>query len=103
MVIDFPRPDAEARTELWRMHIPSGAPRDSDIDLELLGEEFNLSGGQIRNAALHASFLAAGDSLPIGLPHVASAVWTEFAKKGGELSSANMGKFARYLAMENDS
>lgn len=103
MVIDFPRPDIEARTKLWRMLIPPGAPCDSDVNPEILGQEFNLSGGQIRNASLHASFLAAGESSPIGLPHIASAVWTEFAKKGGELSSTNMGKFARYLATEIDS
>lgn len=100
MVIDFPRPDTDARTRLWRMHIPPGAPRESDVDVETLGRELNLSGGQIRNAALHASFLAAGDALPIGLPHIASAVWTEFGKRGGELSSANMGSFARYLSTE---
>jgi hypothetical protein len=71
----------------------------------LLGRELNLSGGQIRNAALHAAFLAAGESASIGLAHIASAVLTEFAKKGGELSSASLGKLAACLPMEtrNDS
>ena len=82
------------------MHLPPGAPRADDVDAEALGREFNLSGGQIRNAALHAAFLAAGDASAIGLPHIASAVWTEFSKRGGELSSANMGSFAEYLNME---
>ena len=100
MVIDFPRPDAAARAELWRLHIPPQAPVDPEVEPELLGREFNLSGGQIRNAALHAAFLAAGESSPIGLAHIASAVWTEFAKKGGELSSASLGKLAAHLPIE---
>jgi ATP-dependent 26S proteasome regulatory subunit len=101
MVIDFPRPEVDARTRLWEMHIPPGAPRDSDIDTRLLGSEFNLSGGQIRNAALHAAFLAAGDSTAIGNSHIANAVWSEFCKKGGEQSSAGMGKFANFLKREH--
>jgi hypothetical protein len=100
IVIDFPRPDSAARAKLWRLHIPPQAPYDSEVEPELLGREFNLSGGQIRNAALHAAFLAAGESKPIGLAHIARAVWTEFAKKGGELSSASLGKLAAYLPIE---
>ncbi len=103
MVIDFPRPEADARTRLWALHIPPQAPRDEDIDPALLGSEFNLSGGQIRNAALHAAFLAAGDASAIGNRHIASAVWSEFSKKGGEQSSAGMGQFACYLKQEHKS
>lgn len=103
MVIDFPRPEVAARTRLWELHIPPGAPRDSDIDVSLLGKEFNLSGGQIRNAALHAAFLAAGDAKPVGNSHIAQAVWSEFSKKGGEQSSAGMGRFACFLKPEQES
>jgi len=104
-VIDFPRPDAAARAKLWRLHIPPDAPFDPNVEPELLGSEFKLSGGQIRNAALHAAFLAAGESSAIGLSHITRAVWTEFAKKGGELSSASLGSLAVYLPTEeaNDS
>jgi SpoVK/Ycf46/Vps4 family AAA+-type ATPase len=101
MVIDFPRPEADARTRLWEMHIPAGAPCESDIDTRLLGSEFNLNGGQIRNAALHAAFLAAGDATAISNSHIANAVRSEFSKKGGEQSSAGMGKFASYLKREH--
>lgn len=97
VVVDFPRPDANAREKLWRLHIPPKAPCDLDDDYKTLGKEFNLSGGQIKNAALHAAFLAAGDASSIGLPHVASAVWTELSKKGGELSRTSLGELAKYL------
>ena len=100
MVIEFPRPDAAARGELWRLHIPTGAPCDGDVDPVLLGKELSLTGGQIRNAALHAAFLAAGESSAINLTHVTRAVWTELAKEGGEMMTASLGKLAQYLPEE---
>jgi hypothetical protein len=100
MVIEFPRPDVAARGKLWRLHIPIGAPCDTDVDPVLLGKELSLTGGQIRNAALHAAFLAAGESSAINLSHVARAVWTELAKEGGEMMTASLGKLAHYLPEE---
>jgi hypothetical protein len=100
MVIEFPRPDAAARSELWRLHIPNRAPCDKDVNPVLLGRELSLTGGQIKNAALHAAFLAAGESSVIKLTHIASAVWTELAKEGGEMMTASLGKLARYLTDE---
>ena len=100
MVIEFPRPDAAARGELWRLHIPGGAPRDEDVEPVLLGKALSLTGGQIRNAALHAAFLAAGELSAITLPHIARAVWTELAKEGGEMMTASLGELAQYLPKE---
>jgi hypothetical protein len=97
MVIEFSRPEADARSELWRLHIPPQAPRDADIDYAVLGRELKLTGGQIRNASLHAAFLAAGESVPISLSHIARAVWTELAKERGEMVAASLGKLAEYL------
>jgi hypothetical protein len=100
MVIEFPRPDAAAREKLWCLHIPSAAPRDEDVDPILLARELKLTGGQIRNAALHAAFLAAGESSAINLSHIARAVWTELAKERGEMMTASLGKLAQYLPEE---
>ncbi len=100
MVIEFPRPDAQARAELWRLHLPAGAPRAADLSPQLLGLELSLTGGQIRNAALHAAFLAAGEASAIRLVHVARAVWNELAKEGGEMLQARLGKLAQYLPEE---
>lgn len=100
MVVEFPRPGAAARAELWKRHIPSGAPVDKEVDPILLGNELSLTGGQIKNAALHAAFLAAGESLSINLAHIARAVWTELAKGGGEMMIGSLGKLAQYLPEE---
>lgn len=100
MVIEFPRPGATARSQLWRLHIPKAAPCARELDPELLGQELSLTGGQIKNAALHAAFLAAGESTSITLAHIARAVWTELEKEGGEMMTASLGKLAQYLPEE---
>lgn len=100
MVVEFPRPDAAARCRLWQLYIPGNAPRGAKVDPVLLGNELSLTGGQIKNAALHAAFLAAGESSAITLAHVASAVWTELAKEGGEMITTSLGKLAQYLPEE---
>jgi len=97
LVVDFPRPDAAARTELWRRLLPPRAPRDPEVRPELLGPALSLTGGNIRNAALHAAYLAAGESRAIQLSHVALAAWREFAKEGREISKADLGELACHL------
>lgn len=80
MVIDFPMPDKRARLELWRRHIPPRAPISEDVDLDHLARRRKLSGGQIRNVALHAAFLAAAESIEISSVHISSALKTELSK-----------------------
>lgn len=100
VVIEFPRPHAAARVELWRKHLPPKAPLASQLDLALVARAVPLTGGQIRNAALHAAFIAAGESMPITLGHVASAVWTELGKDGRETMHSSLGELAAYLPAE---
>lgn len=96
-VIEFPRPDAALRPELWRKHLPPFAPYALDVDAERLGQTLELTGGQIRNAALHAAFLAAGESSPISLYHIVNAVWTELAKAGRTVGPSALGSLAVHL------
>ena len=81
-VIDFPLPDAAARSRLWRLYLPGRAPIDRDVDTDNLAEELELTGGQIRNAALHAAFLAAGESSSITRKHIIAAGRAELVKAG---------------------
>jgi len=97
VVIDFPRPDAPARTRLWQRLLPPAAPLGEDLDLTFLGEAVNMTGGSIRNAALHAAFLAAGAGRPIALAEVALAVWRELGKEGRDLTLADLGPLAPAL------
>ncbi|MES1241430.1 MAG: ATP-binding protein, partial [Acidobacteriota bacterium] len=97
VVIDFPRPDAASRRQLWSRLLPPRAPRRPEVDPDFLGNAVNLTGGGIRNAALLAAYLAAGSGTPISLPHVALAVWRELGKDGRELTRADLGPLSEHL------
>ena len=57
--VEFPLPDAGLRQRLWRAMFPAGAPLAQTVDFGWLARQFELSGGNIRNAVLSAAFLAA--------------------------------------------
>jgi hypothetical protein len=97
VVVDFPRPDAKARTLLWQRLIPPGAPGIAEVNTTFLGEAVNLTGGNIRNAALHAAYLAAGNGQRLSMQHVTLAIWRELGKDGRELSKADLGTLAPYM------
>lgn len=98
MVVEFPRPDVASRVALWSRLLPPRAPREVDLSPELLAAIVALTGGQIRNAALHAAYLAAGEGVPIGLRHVAVGVWRELAKDGQEYPLRELGELAGHLS-----
>ncbi|MBM4397702.1 MAG: ATP-binding protein [Deltaproteobacteria bacterium] len=60
--IRFPFPDKRHRSLIWRTLIPKECPVDTDIDWDLVGESFELSGGNIKNAILRAAYKAARDA-----------------------------------------
>lgn len=55
----FATPGPELRSRIWRSRIPAAAPLAEDVDFTELGSQFELTGGQIANAALVAAFAAA--------------------------------------------
>lgn len=56
-ILEFPFPDAEARSRIWRSHFPEKTPTH-ELDYEYLGRKLQLAGGSIKNVALNAAFLA---------------------------------------------
>jgi len=81
-IIDFPRPDAEARERIWRRCLPPQSHRLDDAAFRHLGRRIDLTGGHIRQITLRAAFIAAAADTRIGLPHIARATNAEFAKLG---------------------
>jgi SpoVK/Ycf46/Vps4 family AAA+-type ATPase len=57
--INFPFPDAETRSTIWRHLLPDTAPLADDLDYDVLGASYELSGGSIKNAVLRAAYRAA--------------------------------------------
>jgi hypothetical protein len=81
-VVDFPMPEEDDRRREWDLHLPATAPRADDVDLDFLAHRFRLSGGNIRNIALGAAFLAADDDAAVGMAHLVRATEREYRKLG---------------------
>jgi hypothetical protein len=81
-MIDFPFPEPKSREALWLSHFPPNAPLGSDVDITALADRYHLAGGNIRNAALAAAFLAAADSGVITTKHIQVAIRREHQKMG---------------------
>lgn len=77
-VVHFPFPDQAEREALWRKAFPARAPLEA-VDVAALAR-LQLSGGSIRNVALHAAFLAAAAGGPIGMPQLEAAAQQEMAR-----------------------
>lgn len=81
-IIDFPRPDAVAREEIWRRCLPEDSHELDGAAFRLLARKIELTGGHIRQITLRAAFVAAAAGKPIGLGHIVYAANAEFAKLG---------------------
>ena len=81
-VVDFPRPDADAREKIWRQCLPDEAHELDAAAFRQLARKIDLTGGNIRQITLRAAFVAAAADARIGLEHVAHAARAEFAKLG---------------------
>ncbi|ACK70941.1 AAA ATPase central domain protein [Gloeothece citriformis PCC 7424] len=77
-VVAFPFPDKAAREEIWRRVFPSQTPT-KDLDFQKLAR-LNIAGGNIRNIALNAAFLAADTDEPIMMKHILQAAESEYLK-----------------------
>jgi hypothetical protein len=77
-VVQFPFPDPSQRVEIWQRIFPNATPTE-DLDLTRLGQ-LNLPGGNIRNIALSAAFLAADAGEPVRMAHLLRAARHEYIK-----------------------
>jgi hypothetical protein len=89
--VHFPSPDEESRRRIWEGAWPPETPLGDDIDFATLARQFKLAGGNIRNIALAAAFLAAAEGGPVRQTHLLRATRREFQKTGKTISEAEMG------------
>jgi hypothetical protein len=76
--VPFPFPDAAQRAEIWQRIFPAQTPTES-LKLDKLAR-LNVTGGNIRNIALYASFLAAEEGEPVHMRHLLRAARAEYGK-----------------------
>src|SRR5206468_10097365 len=91
-VVQFPFPDAPHRAEIWRRIFPAGTPTE-ELDLVNLSR-LNVAGGNIRNVALNATFLAADADEPVRMTHLLRAARSEYAKLEKPLTESEIGGWA---------
>jgi ATPase family associated with various cellular activities (AAA) len=87
-VVHFPFPDAAQRAEIWRRIFPRETPTDN-LDAGKLAR-LSVAGGNIRNIALAAAFLAANDGTPVRMAHLLRAARGEFVKLERPLSDSEV-------------
>lgn len=91
--VEFPFPDAMDRKRIWEGIWPSDTPKDPILDFSFLAERFELSGGNIRNIALSAAFIAADDGNTVEIPHLLRATKREYQKMGKVISQGEFEEF----------
>jgi hypothetical protein len=84
--VQFPFPDTEQRTEIWRRIFPADTPTE-DLRINQLAQ-LNVAGGNIRNVAMNAAFLAADSDTPVCMAHILQAARSEYEKLEKPLSNA---------------
>ncbi|MDJ0679269.1 MAG: ATP-binding protein [Xenococcaceae cyanobacterium MO_167.B52] len=77
-IVQFPFPDMAQRAEIWQRIFPAATPTEG-LDVQKLAR-LNIAGGNIRNIALYAAFLAAEAQEPVQMSHLLRAAQVEFVK-----------------------
>jgi AAA+ superfamily predicted ATPase len=93
MTIEFPFPEEPDRFRIWEKVFPPEAPLDADADLRFLARQFKLTGGNIRNIALLAAYLAAEEAVPIGMSQIIRSMKREYQKLGKLVTESDFGSY----------
>lgn len=85
-VVQFPFPDIKMRTEIWKRTFPQDTPRE-ELDFPKLGA-LNIPGGNIRNIAINASFIAANKNQPVSMQDIRFAARNEYQKLDKQMGAS---------------
>ena len=88
-LIPFPFPDHMHRAKIWSRIFPAETPTQ-DLDVLKLAR-LNVAGGNIRNIALNAAFLAADMGEPVQMSHLLRTARTECNKIEKQITTAEIG------------
>ena len=77
-IVQFPFPDFSQRSAIWQRIFPVSTPTQ-DLNCEKLAK-LNVAGGNIRNIAINAAFLAASSQESVQMKHILQAAQSEYSK-----------------------
>jgi AAA+ superfamily predicted ATPase len=95
--VDFPFPAEKDRRQIWEKVWPAETPRSQELDLGFMARRFAMAGGNIKNVALAAAFLAADDGQVVDMRHLIRATQREFQKMGKVVVEGEFGEYGRYM------
>jgi SpoVK/Ycf46/Vps4 family AAA+-type ATPase len=80
--VEFPFPNEADRRRIWLGIWPAETPQGAGLDLDFMARRFEIAGGNIRNIALAAAFLAASDGGVVNMSHLLHGTRREYQKMG---------------------
>lgn len=90
-VVQFPFPDMVQRAGIWQHVFPADTPIDK-LDIQKLAR-LNIAGGNIRNIAMNAAFIAADNGEPVNMMHLSRAAKSEYHKMEKAMSTLETGSW----------
>jgi len=88
-LVQFPFPDATQRVKIWQQIFPASTPTDG-LNMTKMAQ-LNIAGGNIRNIAMNAAFLAVDTGEPVRMIHVLRAARSEYTKLEKPLTEVEIG------------
>ena len=95
-IVQFPFPDAVHREEIWRRIFPRQAPL-AELNYGQLAR-LNVAGGNIKNIAMSAAFIAADNDEALNMRHLMQAAKNEYVKIDKTISQAEFRDWDRVEA-----
>ncbi len=90
--VEFPLPNEADRRRIWERTWPAEVPQDASVDMDFMARRFEIAGGNIKNIALAAAFLAAADDGPVRMEHLLHGTRREYQKMGKVLGEGAMSR-----------
>jgi hypothetical protein len=90
-LVDFPFPSVAERKRIWQGVFPAKA-ETQNVDYAFLSR-LEIAGGNIKNIAMNAAFLAAVGEHPIGMQHLLSAARREYTKIDKLVLESEFGRY----------
>ena len=98
-VVNFVMPDSVMRYEIWKSCFSKEIPT-KDLNFQYLAEQFELSGGTIKNIVLNAVFLAASEDRPVSMRHILDSLRMENLKIKKVMIASDFGEYGYYFEQE---
>jgi SpoVK/Ycf46/Vps4 family AAA+-type ATPase len=96
-IVRFSMPEFNERKLIWEKSFPAAMPLERDLDFDFLANQFQLSGSNIKNIALHSAFLAAANKEGLSMKYVIEAIKTEYLKVNKILMKEDFGPYGDVL------